>query len=202
MSDEQQKLNLTIVRNDVPWTLELSPFSKKSPHVGKSFPTPVVNEANFQDYVKWFGLTEFLSYINNSVRVDFMGIYTDNIDEKTGIFNAEKWAIDAADFTAGVTKLSAVEEQMEELQAKQYERIESPDFGAEGAEGTPTEAAAKIDVELKEINGKLKTLKVLKADLLVKIGEKAAKRKATKEANELKAKLAKEAFMAGQTVNA
>lgn len=194
-------MNTTVKRNEVDWNLVMMPFSKKSPHVGKEFPAPVVDEASFDLYTKWFGRTDLISYLNAAVRTDFMGIYTDNIDEKTGIFNEEKWAVDAADFTAGVTRLADVKEQLEVLFETQYKLVNDENYAAtevikdeQGQEQeVKTQACIALEQQIKANNDKIKPLKVLKAALEIKIGEKAEKRAATKAANEAKAAAAKAA---------
>lgn len=194
-------MNTVVTRNEVAKQLVMMPFSKKSPHVGKEFPAPIFSEATWSDDVKWFGLTDLISYLNAATRTDFMGIYTDQIDEKTGVFNEQKWEVDAADFTAGVTRLADVKEQLEVLFETQYKLVNDENYAAtevikdeQGQEQeVKTQACIALEQQIKANNDKIKPLKVLKAALEIKIGEKAEKRAATKAANEAKAAVAKAA---------
>src|SRR5512136_2256948 len=108
-----------INRNNISKTFVDMVFGKKSDNAGVHFMAPVLEEANAEQDIKWIGLDTLFGIANTWLRKTFGDIHLDCVDEKTGVFNMEQWLIDAADFTAGVQKLSDIDDQLDELQALQ-----------------------------------------------------------------------------------
>lgn len=186
----------SITRNGVSKTFVEQEFGKKSDNFGKKFFAPeltaegitprVVTKEDGTGEVQhgldivWTGVDDLLTLTNKVLRQIFADIYTDNLDDK-GVFNEANWALDAADFSAGVAKLGDIEAELEELGLKQQEYVMDPDFVME-EDATVSPRAAELTKLMKEISSKIKPLRVQKAAIEAKYKERADKRKARKAA--------------------
>ena len=103
-----------VVRNGVSKTLVDMVFGKKSDSAGKHFWAPVLEEANWTNDLSWLGVGDAVSTLNAGLRRTFADIYLDNISSETGVVNEEQMQLDWADFTAGVQKLSDIDDQLDE----------------------------------------------------------------------------------------
>jgi len=185
-----------ITRNGLDKTFEQDNFGKRSKdHAGTAFYTPVLKAplvreieldgktqkvlTDIEDFI-WGGVEDLTNSINTSLRRQFAEIYLDNVDEKTGVFNEEQWKIDAADFAAGVERLSAIEDKLDALAAEQVSIVDDPNFGEDNAENTA------LQERLKALNSRVKPLRVTRATIEAKYKARAEKRAARKAA-ELKA---------------
>ena len=210
MSEHKHEIKVPVItRNGVNKTLTEMVFGKKSDNAGKKFFAPVIDISLIQD-VSWAGLDNLNGIANKVLRGIFADLFVDNIDEKTGIFNHANWEIEAADFTAGVAKLSDLEEQLDILSAEQMELAENENFGAkefvldahgekipdESGEndGTPWEGfkarftaeAEELSRSIQKLNAKVRPLRIQKKTIEAKYAERAAKRKAKEEASKSK----------------
>ena len=171
-------------RNGIDKALVGMVFGKKSDNAGKHFFAPVLSEENFENDAKWMGIGELISLANTWLRKTFGEIMLDNIDEKTGILNEEQMKLEWADFSAGVQKLSDIDDQLDELQALQQSYALDEDFGATNDEGVKTERAVELEALIKQVAAKIKPLRVQKATIEAKYAERAEKRKQKKAASD------------------
>lgn len=174
-------MNPVITRNGIDKTFTEQTFGKKSPHKGAKFLSPVITPESYETDKVWVGDADLFSILNKVFRTMFADIWTDNIRED-GSFDEEKWRLDAAEFTAGVDKLSEIDEQLEEFQALQQTYALDENFGATNDDGTKTKEAIDLEEKLKELALKVKPLRIKKKSIEETYAERAAKRKARKEA--------------------
>lgn len=174
--------NPTVDRNGITKELSEQVFGKKSPHAGKKFFAPVMTIEKFDEDSKWVGPDNIVRMTNKVLRTIFADILIDNTDKEKGTINEEQMAIDYADFTAGTSKLSDIEEQLDDLQALQQSYALDDDFGATDQNGVKTERAVELEKLIKETADKIKPLRVEKASIEQKYQERAAKRKDRKAA--------------------
>lgn len=168
-----------IKRNDITKVLKEQVFGKQSDRGGVKFYAPVI-DLTVEDDVKWAGIENLSGIVNKTLRKIFADLYVDNVNEETGVFDRENWEAQAADFTAGVAKLSDIEEQLDSLMAEQQSYALDPDFGAtvDDSEGSPkTERAVEIEKHIREVANKIKPLRTQKAAIEVKYAAAALKRK-------------------------
>jgi hypothetical protein len=196
---------VVIERNGQSVTLQLDKFGKKSDFYGQSFlkpvlKTPTIREVEVDGVVQkvltdisdllWAGIGDVIDAYNVDVRVIFADIYVDNIDAETGLFDEVSYLAACKDFTAGVAKLSQIDDQLEALFEIQTALIDSPEYGDTDSSGQQTPASLAIEEKLRANNLKIKPLKLKKADITAKYEAASIKRKASKEAKEAKAKAA------------
>lgn len=167
-------------RNGVIKELVAEPFSKKSTKFqGRHFFIPKFSQATAEDDIKWMGEDFVFATLNKSVRLIFMGIFVDAIDEETGVFDEKQYLEEIQEFTEGAQTLSDIEEQIEDLSARQSTLAADPDF--DFVQGEEVSArTVEIMAEMKIITAKLKPLRAEKG----KIKEKYAKRVALKKAKQ------------------
>lgn len=177
-----------INRNNIVLPLSEMVFGKKSDNAGKKFFAPVISVANFDTFKDWVGLDSIVSVVNKWMRGAFAGIYLDNIDPATGLLNEVSWRADAEDFTAGVTKLGDLEEEIEELSELQSTYALNPAFGETDSEGKPTPESEQLKTSITSVAQKLKPLRAQKALIESKYADRAAKRKVKMEAAKAAAK--------------
>jgi hypothetical protein len=170
----------TIVRNGISKVLTEQTFGKKSPHVGKKFFAPTVTQETFQTDVEWISFDNVRSMLDKALRVIFAGIHLDHFNAETGLVNMDAWAIDAADFTAGVDKLSDLDDELDGLQAQQQSYALDDQFGEVDASGQKTERALELEKLIKETADKIRPIRIKRDDLRIKWAERAAKREAKK----------------------
>lgn len=182
---------LTVSRNEITKTLETSTFGKKSPNAGKEFYVPRVGMTTFDEDMKWIGLDEVMGMVNRSLRTTFADIFNENLEENGGVFNAEKFAADAANFSAGVQKLQEVDDQLDELQAEQQKYALDDEFGATDGEGKPTPRAVELQKLITQNAEKIKPLRLKKAEIQALYADRVAKREKKKQEAELAAAKAK-----------
>lgn len=174
-----------ITRNGVALELKKQAFGKKSPNVGKSFFAPVIDINNVDD-VKWVGADDINGFVNKNLRAISGGIYLDNIDEKTGVFNYANWELEMAEFSAGVDKLSDLEDELDALQGEQQSIVLDDRFGEVGDNGEPTEYATELSTRAKAIAQKIKPIRIKRDSITEKYKARAAARKAKEEASTTK----------------
>lgn len=188
MNEAQIKLPPIVTRNSVEKIMSETVFGKKSPNNGKKFYTPLFVAASIANDILWAGADWCADVLNKESRKVFADIYLDenNINED-GTVNWPAWMRDAEDFTAGVITLSKIREAIDELSDQSAAIVTSPDFGAtiDGTEdGAKTEAAIASESQLKAINFQIKGLRKQQVDIETKYQARAAKKKATQEAQE------------------
>ncbi len=173
-----------IIRNEIPLELTKDAFGKKSKeNAGKVFFTPVATLENWETFVKWVGLDEIISSTNRTLRRISADIFlqwneADYLKED-GTFNWNGWAEAMADFTAGRTTLSDLEEQIDNLQALQESyTIENPQFGETDAQGNLTPEAENLMAKVKEGNKKISALRAQRKAIQERYEAIAAKRAA------------------------
>lgn len=179
-----------VIRNESSKTLSLTEFGKKSPNKGVPFFTPVFTADTFQEDVKWAGIDEVTATLNREYRGIFGDIFIDNRDEKTGDINWDALQADWADFTAGVQKLSDIEDEIETIQDKQNELINDPNFEMTEEGVAVTAEAVAIKKQMIENTVKIKALRAQREVISAKYAVRAEKRKANKAAKEAAAKAA------------
>lgn len=172
----------SVARNNVSKTLSQMVFGKKSPNAGKVFFAPIV-DVSVQDDVTWTGIDSINGMVNKALRLIFADLYVDNLDEKTGEFNQANWEAEAADFTAGVAKLSDLEEQLDNLQAEQQKYALDDQFGATDDQGVETARSAELKSLITQTALRIKPLRAQKAAIEAKYADRAAKRKAKEAAS-------------------
>jgi Xaa-Pro aminopeptidase len=199
MSTETTKpatVNLpSITRNGVSFTLSEQVFGKKAPNKGKTFFAPEATPANWDSFVVWAGLDNIINPINRVLRRTFADIFLDeaNWDDMQvvkdgenkgeivgGTINMERYLADCADFTAGVAKLSDLQDQIDELQDQLSALAMDPGYILDDND-QPTETYVKISEQMRDITKKIRPIKQQKAAIELKYAERAAKRKAKEE---------------------
>lgn len=184
MSETQAPVDFNTVkvtRNGVTKTLTEQIFGKKSPHAGKKFPAPEFSSANIDEGIVWIGKEEVAAMASTYLRRIFADLYVDSVEENEGKFILEKFLEDAADFTAGVAKLSDLQEEIDQLLTLQQTYVVDENFGATAEDGTPTPEAVALVQKMKEVSAKIKPLKIQIAGIKEVYKQRAAKR-AKKEA--------------------
>lgn len=191
--------SFSVVRNGVTKNMVLGTFGKKSDLAGTQFPYPVISPETFDQDEIWIGVSDMCSSLTTWLRRVFADIYVDCRDEKTGIFNRAQWDLDAADFTAGVAKMSDIKEALEELFEKQSLIVADDNFGAEvdikdengETKSVKTPEAQELEAQMRTNNDKIKPLKAQLAAITAKYAERAEKREKSKAAKEAAAAAAK-----------
>lgn len=182
---------LKIVRNGLSKELVPMQFGKKSKNAGAWFQAPVMSPATFPDDATWFGQDFIVRTVNKVSRLICADIYIGNVNEETGVLNAENYAIELADFTSGIAKLADLEEDKEELEVALSTIVNDPDFAMPDEGETVSEKTASLVAEAKRLGKLIKPIRVQIAEIEAKYQARAAKRKAAKEAAELAAAKAK-----------
>ncbi len=200
--------NPVVVRNEQSKELSEEVFGKTSPNKGTKFWAPTIKEPDltkfseeelakvksvFGDYI-WYGLSGISLTLTRAARAIFAGIAIDPENKNPdGTVNEDALMADWADFSAGQASLTEINEQIEELFELQNSYVYHENFGAtvDGTEnGAKTPEAIALEDEMKKVNARIRPLKVKKAALQKEFQERSEKRKATKAANEAKAKAA------------
>lgn len=164
-------------RNGVDLTLTSTVFGKKSKNnAGKPFffPNPNINDTNF---VTWMGEDVIVDYLRRDLRRDFADIYLDNIDEKTGILNEEKYLLECKNFDQGRVGLQALQDEVDRLtdiNSAIYDKMLELDTDS-------PEYAAAVE-EMKTNQGLIKPYRQKIAAISAEYKERAAKRKAEEAA--------------------
>lgn len=193
---------LVITRNGVEWTFTTATFGKRSKAFkGKEFPVPTFSKENFDKGVIWFGIDDVLQSMNKTARRIGGEIFTASWEDNFGegakhaskeaaveAFNAQI-AADWVDFSAGIVKLSDIQDDIDELVDEQQTLIASTPESQEDVD--------KMFLRLKELAAQIQPLKAEAAAITAKYAVRAEKRKATKAAKE-----AAEAKAAGTAVAA
>jgi len=172
----------SIVRNGLAKALSEQAFGKKSDHYGKHFQAPVMNVNTFDEDVVWWGKEEISSIVNKATRLVFADIYLDSIDPNTGLLNETTYLASCADFTAGVSRMGDLDEQIEELQALQQSYALDDQFGEVDDAGNKTVRAVELETSIRETAEKIRPLKVLRKSIEAKYAIAAEKRAASKAA--------------------
>lgn len=166
-----------VERNGVNMTLVEQTFGKKAKLAGQKFFAPETSSARFNDDVTWIGVDWLVSVANKRMRLDFADIYVDNIDKTTGLLNQEQWALDAADFTSGIAKLSDLEADLDELIGLQQGYALDANFGED------SDAGKALDVSIKDVASKIKPIRANIAAIKAKYGARAEARKVKEAAS-------------------
>lgn len=180
-----------VTRNGVTKEMSWKTFGKKAVgKAGKPFPTPEVGLSSFENDIKWVGPIEVCNVLTKALRRVFMDIYDNALDAETGIFNWDQWQKDAEAMDTGFPRLSELEDEISELQDQNGAILDSPEFNtALSTEGDEiTAELLEFKKTLSANNSKIKALKKQYAEIEAEYAVRAARRKATKEANEAKAK--------------
>jgi hypothetical protein len=171
-----------VLRNGVNWSLTDDVFGKKSPKVGTHFWKPVATESNWQEFCTWFGISELVAAVNVISRRIFADILLDHLEENEGVINEAELMAEYAEFSAGRESLSAIEDQLDDLQAKQREIVTNPALDLNEAGIPVTAEAVALLQQIKAINSQIVPLKERKAEIEAEYAKRAAKRAATKAA--------------------
>lgn len=184
--------NPVIVRNNIPKEFVEDQIGKKSKnYAGVKFFTPKVTEESLATDMDWIGKGEVARTLTKVLRPIFADIHIDNLDKNTGLLNMQSWEVDAGKFTAGVAKLSDIEEELDDLQARQQTIVLSENFGAEEEVDVngekrmvKTAPAQELETQMKEIADLIRPLRIERAKIMAEYADRAEKRKATKAAEE------------------
>lgn len=188
----------TISRNGVDKLFVQDQFGKNSPNAGVKFFKPEVTIATLIDDLKWIGDSYTVSVLNRSLRRNFAEMALDNVDESTGVFNADQWNKDAITFDEGSQSLSDLNQEIDDLQGKMSLLALDPNFGdTDNTTGTPTPEAISVNTQIATISKQLQPLRALRQKIKTEYAARIAKKDATQKANEEKAKAA---ALAGNTV--
>jgi len=174
-----------ITRNGITLACVEDAFGKQSNTPGRKFFKVELDLAK-SEHQTWFGLDNLTSMTNRYIRKEFAAIHNDNVDEKSGEFNFDQWLADATDFTAGVAKLSELEEQLDSLQVLQQNYALDANFGATDDNGEKTPEAVELENKIREVAKRIKPLRTQKAAIEAKYAAAAAKRKAKEAASATK----------------
>ena len=195
----------TVTRNGQSVVLGPSLYGKRSDNFGKAFWRPVLNVPSQRTVtidgteqvvltdvggLLWAGITDVIDTLNSDYRVIFADLQVDATDEKTGELDVDALVASWQDFTAGVAKLQAIIDQLEELNDAQQALVTDEHFGELDDNSVPTAAAMAIKEQLEANSKKIKPLKAKKAEIEARYAKAAEKRKAKKEAKEAAAKAA------------
>jgi hypothetical protein len=187
MSEKTNAPDLKVGRNDTVIELTETVFGKKSPNAGKTFYTPVLKLENWDVAVPWFGKEQVCEVVNRAVRKIFGDIATDeNNYNEDGTVNWEAMRTDWADFSAGVAKLSDIQEQIDELVDQQQALAMDDNFGATDDNGSKTPRAIELEELIRKCAESIRPLRKQKADIEAKYAARAAKRKAKEVASPTK----------------
>lgn len=188
MSDEKKTIPaptpLVISRNNVSLTLTPKQFGKKSKNSGAWYQTPEISPATFTTVLPWFGEQFVCDTINKSARLIAQEILIGNVDETTGQLDEAKFALELADFTAGIAKLGDLEEDKEELEIQVNAITNDPEFEMPDEGVQMSERTQFLISEAKRLGKLIKPIRIQIADIEAKYALRAAKRKAKKEAAE------------------
>ena len=156
-----------------------------SPNKGKSFWTPEAEAGKTEEFFQWVGTDVVLNLTVRNLRKVFGEIATDSNNLNTdGSANWELMLKDWSDFTAGVAKLSDLEEQISELQ-DQISVIVFDEKMAVGDNGQPEfpEDYIRLSEQAKVLNQKIRPLKSQHKAISEKYAARAAARAAKAEAS-------------------
>lgn len=188
----------TISRNGVDKLFVQDQFGKNSPNAGVKFFKPEVTIATLSDDLKWIGDSYTVSVLNRSLRRNFAEMALDNVDDSTGVFNADQWNKDAMTFDEGSQSLSDLNQEIDDLQGKMSLLALDENFGAvDTTTGAPTPEAISVNTQIATISKQLQPLRALRQKIKTEYAARIAKKDATQKANEEKAKAA---ALAGNTV--
>lgn len=173
--DEVQIIPATapvVKRNGIEVTLTEQIFGKLSDWAGHKFWGPVIDVSN-SDHVTWAVAESLNSIVNKELRLIFAGIYQDAVKEKTdtasGKLDVPKFeaqlAEDWADFTAGVSKLSDLEEQIGLLQDQIAPLVSDTDFVMPEEGQAPTARFIELSTKMRELNRRIVPLRKQLADI-------------------------------------
>ena len=167
---------------DISMTCELVEFGKlvDDKLKGKKYPSIRVTKENLEHYLKFAGATYIAEVLDTDARRTFSGIYSDNIDEKTGKFDSEGWRVDAEDYTEGADTTSRLKQDKSDAQDQISALIDSDDYSL------PEEDPLFIecDKKIKALNALINPIKKRIAKLELKNAAKTAKREETKKRKE------------------
>lgn len=189
MSTTDKKQPVAVVRNGITKVLVESQFSKRADAkiAGQTLFYPEIN-ITVPDDVTWAGVETINDAANAKLRALFGSIIAKNLEENNGVLNMPDFLAAAADFTAARESLAGIDEELESLYSLQEKLSSSPDFGAENPDGTPTEEAKQLTIQIKANNQKIRPLKEKKAAIEAEYERRAAVRAANKAKQEAEAK--------------
>jgi hypothetical protein len=190
MSDTQKELQVkapVVVRNkgtkdEIGKALTLTSWGKTSPNKGKEFWCPDVTIEDWEEWVKWFGIENIIGPLRRSARAIFGDISLDKtVLNDDGTVNEVAIMAMWEDFTSGGAKKGEIEDELDSLQETQAKYVlDNDDYGATNPDGTPTEAAVKLNELITNLNKKVRSLK----KQLAEINERSDKRVAARKAKE------------------
>lgn len=185
MSNTQTHENkqMSVTRNEATATLEELVFGKKSAdRAGLKFYAPQFTVNNLVELgIPFMGIDEVVTAVNKILRRYGADIMIDMLDtdeyKQTGQISREYLISEWQNFTAGIQKLSDIEEQLDELQALQQSYVLDEAFGETDQSGNKTERAQELETLAREVALKIKPLRTKKKEIETKYAERAAKRK-------------------------
>lgn len=169
----------TITRNGVDKVLTDQVFGKKHQTLaGQHFPSPEVDVQTATD-VTWLGADTINDALNSFLRREFADIFEDCLVD--GQLNEALYMTKAAEFTAGYQSMGELEEQLEDLSAKQSAILDNPDFGAEVNDPTTnqpikTPAFLALEAQMLANNTEIKKRKVKLAAIKAKYSNRAPRK--------------------------
>ncbi len=179
----ENKTAPVVKRNNIEKALTEMVFGKTSDNAGKKFWAPVIDVTNADD-LAWAVADNLSGMVNKQLRLIFAEIYTDavkdNTNEATGILDQAGYdaqlAADWQDFTAGVAKLSDLEENIGLLQDQIGAIINNPEFQLDD-EGNKSPAMLALEGEVLALNKRITPLRKQYKAISEVYKERAAKRK-------------------------
>jgi len=179
----------TVTRNGQSVTLVEQIFGKTSDNAGKRFWAPVLDVSK-PEHVSWAVAENLNSVVNKNLRGIFGEIYWEAVEANTnehGHLNepafVQQLEADWVDFTAGVAKLSDLEDQINDLQDQAGALIDDPNYQCEDPTDptTWTPEYTGLAIQLRNLNARIKPLRQQHKAITEVYKERAAKRKAKAE---------------------
>lgn len=145
----------SIIRNGISKALSVFKIVKGD-NKDKEYLAPVISVETWSQDAEWIGVPNIVNVLQTYLKRTYQSIYFDNVDEN-GVFNKDKFLAEAADFTSTGMKLKEINEQLDELQAKQGIIFQQAELGADGLFVNPNDVAA-----MREIAKNIQILRAMK----------------------------------------
>jgi len=178
-----------VPRNGVSLTLEAQVLGKMHDKAGQRFWAPVIDVSN-PDHVAWAVAESLSSIVNKELRLIFADIYLSAmetkeegglVDSTTGKYDPEEMKArleaDWADFTAGVSRLADLQDQIDILQDQMSPIALDPDYCAPEEGEQPSPRFIELAGKMRELGKRIKPLRTQLNNIKEVYKIRAAKRK-------------------------
>lgn len=140
-----------INRNNVDKELVEHEILKGEKRKGKKYLAPVTSVATWDNDSKWIGVSDLVNVTNRWLKQSFQNLWFGCIDEATGQINMPQFLKEGSEFTSSGMKLSEINDQLDEVEAKQKLVIMNAPTNEDGMFSNPADVHVIQDLNKQAI---------------------------------------------------